>query len=144
MSAVAPSTPATAERSRATSSTVAAMGPVWWRVSSMGKTPVVRNEAVGSLEAVDAAPGGGDPYRASLVAADGHVTFAARDEGGATARGAAYRAAVVVGVEDEPGVARVAAAREAKRVADGLADDLTSRIEDAGDDCRVGRGDEPF
>src|SRR5919199_902707 len=109
-----------------------------------GKDAGVRDEAVGPLEAVGAAPRGGDPYGASLVATDGHVALAGDHEGGTPARGAARRAAVVVGVQDRPGVARVAAAREAQRLADGLADDLAARVQDAGDDGSVGLGDVAF
>ncbi len=83
----------------------------------------------------------GNSDRPSLVAPDGHVALAGDDERGAAAGGASGRSLRIVRIEHWPGVGGMAAAREAKMLTHGLADDLPTGIEDAGHNGRVHVGD---
>ena len=104
----------------------------------------IGHEPVGGLESHHPAHRRGNPDRAALVAADGHVHVPARDEHGASRRRAAGRVAASPGVVNGSPGAGVAASRQAEVLAVGLAEDGPARIEDPRHDGRVDLRDVAF
>ena len=95
-----------------------------------GKHARAGDEPISRLQPIDPAPGGGDPDRPALIAAQRHIDAARRDQGRAPAGGAAGRMAMAVGVVDGAQMIGMAAAGEAEVLAGSLADDPAAGGED--------------
>ena len=89
----------------------------------------VWHKPVRGLVANRSAERAGNSDRPSLVAPDSHVALAGDDERRAAAGGASGRSLRIVRIEHGASVGGVATAREAKMLAHGLADDLSTGIE---------------
>ena len=92
----------------------------------------VGHEAVGGLEADDAAPARRDADRAALIAADRHVDIAGRDGGAVAVGRRAGRMGRLVRIAHRAIGRGVAAAGERAVLAVGLAEDGSAGIEHAG------------